>query len=94
MTEEEKYHQIRKEAAFTGIALLVLILFWLAAGFGMAQMEGEVLGLPVWVVASSIGVWFMAILLVKFLTRSIFRDMPLEDDGASAGNAPEVKRDE
>ena len=33
MTDWEKYQQIRREAAYTGLALLVLILFWCWAGF-------------------------------------------------------------
>lgn len=83
MTDWEKYQQIRREAAFTGLALLVLVLFWCFAGFGLADVQGEVFGLPLWAVMSSIGVWFFAIVLVKLLLRFVFRDMPL-DEGKEA----------
>lgn len=79
MTNGEKYRQMRREAGFTGLALLLLILFWLAAGFGAAQLELKVFHLPLWAVTSSVGVWLMAILLVKFLIRYVFQDMSLED---------------
>ncbi|SDP55877.1 YhdT family protein [Selenomonas ruminantium] len=80
MTDWEKYQQIRREAAFTGLALLVLILFWCWAGFGLSDVEAEVFGLPLWAVTSSIGVWFFAIVLVKILLRYVFRDMSLDDE--------------
>lgn len=80
MTDWEKYQQIRREAAFTGLALLVLILFWCWAGFGLSDVEMEVFGLPLWAVTSSIGVWFFAIVLVKILLRYVFRDMSLDDE--------------
>ncbi|MBR4695184.1 MAG: YhdT family protein [Selenomonadaceae bacterium] len=80
MTNEEKYQQIRREAKWTGIALFLLILFWLAAGFGAAQFQVKVFHLPLWAVTSSIGVWLMAILLVRFLVKYVFRDMDLQDE--------------
>ena len=80
MTRKEKYLQMRKEAGYTGLALLLLILFWLLAGFGAAQLDVTVFHLPLWTVTSSIGVWFMAILLVKILTKYVFRDMSLQDE--------------
>ena len=36
MSEKEKYLQIRREAMWTGITLLILIVFWVLAGFGLA----------------------------------------------------------
>lgn len=79
MTDEKKFRQMKKEAAFTGLALLALILFWLVAGFGAAKLDVTVLHLPLWALTSSIGVWFAAIVLVKFLTGKIFKDMDLDD---------------
>ena len=83
MSEYEKYQQIKREARWTGLALFVLTGFWIFAGFGLADLPGEVLGMPVWAVTSSVGVWFFAILLVKFLTSWVFRDMDL-DEGKEA----------
>jgi uncharacterized membrane protein YhdT len=79
MSEFEKYQQICREAGWTGAALLVLIVFWIFAGFGLAGVEGELFGLPLWAVTSSLGVWFFAIVLVKLLTRFVFRDMELTE---------------
>lgn len=84
MSEFEKYQQICREAGWTGAALLVLIVFWIFAGFGLAGAEGDLFGLPLWAVTSSLGVWFFAIVLVKLLTRFVFRDMELTE-GKGAG---------
>lgn len=78
MTEREKYLQIRREAMWTGITLLVLIIFWYCAGFGLAGCQARLFGLPIWAVGGSIGVWFFALLLVKLLTTFIFKDFDLE----------------
>lgn len=80
MTNEKKYAQVRKEAMYTGLALVFLILFWIVAGFGLAQVDVKVFHLPLWAVTSSVGVWAMAVLLVKFLTKYVFADMSLQDD--------------
>ena len=80
MTDWEKYQQIRREAVYTGLPLLVLILFWCWAGFGLASVDAVVFGLPLWALTSSIGVWFFAIVLVKMLLKFVFRDMPLDEE--------------
>lgn len=80
MSEYEKYQQIKREARWTGLALFVLVLFWLLAGFGLSGLPGEVLGMPLWAVTSSVGVWFFAILLVKLLTSLVFQDMELDEE--------------
>ena len=79
MSEFEKYQQICREAGWTGAALLALIVFWIVAGFSLAGLEGEIFGLPVWTITSSIGVWLFAIVLVKLLTTFVFRDMDLDE---------------
>ena len=80
MTEKKKYRQVQREAVATGIVLLLLILFWLVAGFGLSGSEIKIFHLPLWAVMGSVGVWFMAIFLVRVLTKTVFRDMPLSGE--------------
>ena len=82
MSNNQKYLQIRREAAFTGLALLALILFWLVAGFGTASLDVKIMHLPLWAVLGSIGVWAMAIALTFMLTHFVFRDMDFDDEGS------------
>lgn len=81
MSEKEKYFQIRREAMWTGITLLVLIVFWVLAGFGLAGVDIKAFGLPLWAVAGTFGVWIFAMVLVKLLTTFVFKDIDLETDG-------------
>ena len=80
MTEKEKYRQVRREAIATGVALLVLIGFWLFAGFGLSGVDATLFSLPLWSVMGSVGVWLFAILLSWILAERIFRDMELEEE--------------
>mgnify|MGYP003333699565 CR=1 FL=1 len=84
MTEKEKYLQICREAMWTGITLVTLILFWLVAGFGLANSSIKVCGLPIWAVAGTFGVWIFAMVLVKLLTTCIFKDFDLDTAGEEA----------
>ena len=80
MTEKEKYRQVCREAAATGIALLILIVFWLFAGFGLSGSTITIFRLPLWAAASTVGVWLFAIVLVWILTKFVFKDMDLGDE--------------
>lgn len=85
MSNYEKYRQVRREAGWTGILLAALIVFWCLAGFGLADVEMEIFGLPLWAVMGTIGVWLFAIIGVKLLTEFIFQDMSLDDDDQREG---------
>ena len=80
MTEKEKYRQVCREAAATGIALLILIVFWLFAGFGLSGSTITIFRLPLWAAAATVGVWLFAIVLVWILTKFVFKDMDLGDE--------------
>ena len=85
MTREEKYRQVRREAGATGVLLFAIILFWCAAGFGLAGGQGEVSGLPLWAVCGTVGVWLFAVAGVYVLVRGWFCDLSLEDEEQSRG---------
>lgn len=89
MNNYEKYRQVRKEAAATGLLLLILIAAWIAAGFGLADVRVEFFHLPLWVWTATIGFWLFAILGVKLLTATVFVDMSLEEDEDDAVDAGE-----
>ena len=85
MTREEKYRQVRREAGATGVLLALIILFWCAAGFGLAGVPVFVFGLPLWAVMGTVGVWLFAIVGVDVLVHGWFADMSLEDEEQTRG---------
>ena len=83
LNDAEKFHIVRREAIYTGIALVALIFFWLIAGFGTASLDVKIFHLPLWALLGTIGVWFFAIVISFILSRKLFKDMDLgggEDD--------------
>lgn len=80
MTEFQKLQQIKKEAFATGIALVILIIFWFIAGFGLSGIDVTLFYLPLWSVTGTVGVWLFAMILVWFLLHFFFKDMSLEEE--------------
>ena len=85
MTREEKYRQVRREAGATGVLLALMMLFWCAAGFGLAGVPVFVFGLPLWAVMGTVGVWLFAIVGVYVLVHGWFADMSLDDEEQTRG---------
>ena len=83
MNDAQKFSLVRREAIYTGLALVGLIIFWLIAGFGTAGVDVKIFHLPLWAVLGSVGVWLVAILISAVLSRMLFKDVDLggEDDG-------------
>lgn len=79
-TDAEKFSLVRREAIYTGLALVGLIIFWLIAGFGMAASEIKIFHLPLWAVLGTIGVWFVAIIISAILSKILFKDVDLGGD--------------
>ena len=77
LTEAEKFSLVRREAIYTGLALAGLIIFWLIAGFGLANVDVKIFHLPLWAVAGSIGVWIFAICASYILSHKLFKDIDL-----------------
>lgn len=79
-SDAEKFSLVRREAIYTGLALVGLIIFWLIAGFGTASSEIRIFHLPLWAVLGSIGVWLVAILISAILSKILFKDIDLGGD--------------
>ena len=79
-TDAEKFSLVRREAIYTGLALVGLIIFWLIAGFGTASSEIRIFHLPLWAVLGSIGIWLVAIVISAVLSKILFKDIDLGGD--------------
>ena len=80
MSDAQKFSLVRREAIYTGLALVGLIIFWLIAGFGTASLDVKIFHLPLWAVLGSIGVWLVAILISAILSKILFKDIDLGGD--------------
>lgn len=77
VNDAQKFSLVRREAIYTGLALVGLIIFWLIAGFGTASLDVKIFHLPLWAVLGSIGVWFVAICISAVLSKVLFKDVDL-----------------
>lgn len=72
---------MRREAAYTALALVGLIFFWLIAGFGLAEVEVKIYHVPLWAIAGTLGVWIFAIFISYILSRKVFKNIELGGEG-------------
>ena len=77
MSDAQKFSLVKREAIYTGLALVGLIIFWLIAGFGTASLDVKIFHLPLWALLGSIGVWFFAIIISAILSKVLFKDVEL-----------------
>ena len=80
MKESEKSRQANREAKATVLATIAVILFWWAAGFGLADIDADYLHTPLWVWGGCIGTWIFAIAVSIYLARGVFVDVNLDSD--------------
>lgn len=78
--DAQKFSLVRREAIYTGLALVGLIIFWLVAGFGTASVDVKIFHIPLWAVLGTVGVWIVAIFISALLSQKLFTDMDLEGD--------------
>lgn len=81
MSEAQKFSLVKREAIYTGLALMGLIIFWLIAGLGTASLDVRIFHLPLWAVLGTVGVWFVAILISAVLSKVLFKDVDLGGEG-------------
>ncbi len=80
MNRNEKYDQANKEAKAVGIGLILIIVFWIAAGFGVSCLNINIGHTPLWVITGCIGTWVFAILLVTWMVKKVFKDFDLDEE--------------
>lgn len=77
----DKLAQTNREAKATVVALAVIVVVWLVGGFGLAGVDVQVFGTPLWIVAGCAGTWIAAVVAAVVLVRHVFADFSLDDEG-------------
>ena len=80
MSLKEKYRQIKKEAAVCVIGLIVLIIFWIVAGFGVSRLDITVYHTPLWAITGCIGTWLFSVVMVVWMIKKVLKDFSLKDE--------------
>lgn len=86
-TYAQKMAQATREAKATAIALAVIVIAWIALGFGLAGSDLRLFHLPIWVVGGTLGVLIVSVIVAAVLRYAVFADFDLDDDDAIANDA-------
>ena len=79
-TYAEKLIQANKEAKATVVALILTILVWVLGGFGLAGLDVQIFGTPIWIIGGTLGVWVFAMLVTVVLSKCVFKDFDLDEE--------------
>ena len=79
LNREEKDRQIRKEARATLILFLICFLWNVGFAYGLSGTGARLLGLPVWWLVSTPGMFVIAVIGVVILLKKVFVNFDLDD---------------
>jgi len=79
-TYAEKMRQANREAKATIVGLVVVVVAWIALGFGLAGTGIEVFHTPLWVITGTVGTWIVAIMVAVFMSKRVITDDDLDEE--------------
>ena len=85
MKRSEQFRQANREAKTTVVATVVVILFWILAGFGLAGSDIVIFDTPIWVIGGCIVSWLFAVVVAWWLAEYVIKDVDSEDNSAAEG---------
>ncbi len=80
LTYKQKLQQANKEAIATVVGLGVVVVVWIACGFGLAGLDVEIFHTPLWVIGGTIGTWICSIIVTIVLVKRFFVGFDLDDE--------------
>lgn len=89
MKYNEKNKQINKETMMTIGMYIFFFIWWYGFAYGLGNKNVEeytyILGLPAWFFYSCICGYILISLLVLFIVKKFFKDIPFEEDEYEEG---------
>ena len=85
MKRSEQFRQANREAKTTVLATVVVILFWIVSGFGLAGSDIVIFDTPIWVIGGCIVSWLFAVVVAWWLAEYVIKDVDAEDNSAAEG---------
>ena len=79
MLYKEKLAQANREARAAVFGLVLTIIVWAVAGFGVAQVDIAVFSTPLWVITGCVGTFVFAVLVAIVMAQGIFKDVNLDE---------------
>ncbi|MDR0383491.1 MAG: YhdT family protein [Spirochaetaceae bacterium] len=80
MTYREKFVQMNREAAATGVAVALVAAFWWISGFALEKINFTLFSMPGWFVVSCVGSLILSACAALFLVKKVYKNFSLQDD--------------
>ncbi len=80
LSKEQQERQIRKEAKATVILFAICCIWHVACAYGLTGCGIRIMGLPLWWILSTLGVFVIGVVGVIVLVKKVFVDFDLDDD--------------
>jgi uncharacterized membrane protein YhdT len=80
MTYGEKFVQMNREAAATGIAVALIAAFWWVSGFALEKIDFTILYMPGWFVVGCAGSLILSVCAAVFLVKKVYKNFSFTDD--------------
>ena len=80
MSREQKDRQIRREAKATLILFLVCFIWNVGFAYGLSGTGIRVMGLPLWWLISTPGMFVLAVIGVVYMLKKVFVNFDLEEE--------------
>lgn len=87
MTEEQKNKQIKKEAFYTILLFIICFVWHIGFGYGLNGSGIYLMGLPLWWIVSTPGVFVVAIIGVTLLLNRVYVNFSLEAEPETEAEA-------
>jgi len=85
LTYAQKIKMCNREALISVGVLALIVVVWIALGFGLSGSPVRILGIPLWVLTGTVGTWLVAVIAAVVLSRVFFADFSLEDEEEGEG---------
>lgn len=79
-TYAQKMRRTNREALYTVVALVIIVVVWLIGGVGLSGLDVKVASTPVWIIGGTVGTWLVAVIIAVLFAKRIFANFDLECD--------------
>lgn len=87
MNREQKDRQIRREACATLILFALCFVWNVGFAYGLSGSGIRLLGLPLWWIVSTPGMFVLAVIGVFILIKKVFVNFDLDEEQEGGGDA-------
>lgn len=79
-TYSDKMRRANKEALYSVIALVIIVVAWLLGGVCLSGVDAQFASTPIWIIGGTLGTWLVAVVISIVFAKRIFANFSLDDE--------------